>query len=78
MRRSKQDWTARNVLLLIADYCSWALLLLLMVWALLWAVRSGQFDDLEGPAHRILMDEDETMEPIPDDKTQPDEDGGKS
>lgn len=24
-----------------------------------WAVRAGQFDDLEGPAHRILMDEDE-------------------
>ncbi len=24
-----------------------------------WAVRAGQFDDLEGPAHRLLMDEDE-------------------
>lgn len=23
-----------------------------------WALRSGQFDDLEGPAHRILMDDD--------------------
>jgi cbb3-type cytochrome oxidase maturation protein len=23
-----------------------------------WAVRSGQFDDLEAPAHRILFDED--------------------
>ena len=22
-----------------------------------WSVRSGQFDDLEGPAHRILMDD---------------------
>jgi len=22
-------------------------------------VRSGQFDDLEGPAHRILMDDDD-------------------
>lgn len=30
-----------------------------IAWALLWAVRSGQFDDLEGPAHRILMEEDE-------------------
>lgn len=28
------------------------------VWAFFWAVRSGQFDDLEGPAHRILMDDD--------------------
>jgi cbb3-type cytochrome oxidase maturation protein len=23
-----------------------------------YAVKSGQFDDLEGPAHRILMDDD--------------------
>lgn len=23
-----------------------------------WASKSGQFDDLEGPAHRILFDED--------------------
>lgn len=23
-----------------------------------WSVRSGQFDDLEGPAFRILMDDD--------------------
>jgi cbb3-type cytochrome oxidase maturation protein len=23
-----------------------------------WAVRRGQFDDLDGPAHRILMDDD--------------------
>ena len=25
----------------------------------IWSVRSGQYDDLEGPAHRILMDEDD-------------------
>ena len=24
-----------------------------------WSLKSGQFDDLEGPAHRILDDEDE-------------------
>jgi cbb3-type cytochrome oxidase maturation protein len=23
-----------------------------------WSVKSGQFDDLEGPAHRILSDDD--------------------
>jgi cbb3-type cytochrome oxidase maturation protein len=23
-----------------------------------WALRSGQFDDLDGPAHRILLDDD--------------------
>ncbi|MBT9518313.1 MULTISPECIES: cbb3-type cytochrome oxidase assembly protein CcoS [Methyloversatilis] len=24
----------------------------------IWSARSGQFDDLEGPAHRMLMDDD--------------------
>jgi cbb3-type cytochrome oxidase maturation protein len=28
-----------------------------------WAVRSGQFEDLEGPAHRILMDDDDHAAP---------------
>jgi cbb3-type cytochrome oxidase maturation protein len=35
------------------------ILLGLIVWILLWAVRDGQYDDLEGPAHQILMDEDQ-------------------
>ena len=26
----------------------------------LWAVKSGQFEDMEGPAHRILMDDEPT------------------
>lgn len=29
-----------------------------MVAFFFWAVKSDQFDDLEGPAHRILMDDD--------------------
>jgi cbb3-type cytochrome oxidase maturation protein len=29
-----------------------------IVWLLFWAVRAGQFDDLERPAHDILMDDD--------------------
>jgi cbb3-type cytochrome oxidase maturation protein len=29
----------------------------------IWTVRSGQYDDLEGPAHRILMDDDDPMIP---------------
>lgn len=32
-----------------------------------WSVRSGQFDDLEGPGFRILMDDDkpsETEKPV--------------
>ncbi len=38
-----------------------------ILWAFLWSIRSGQFDDLEGPAHRILMDENEpSCAPQPD------------
>lgn len=28
------------------------------LWGFFWAVRSGQFDDLDSPAYRILMEED--------------------
>ena len=43
------------------------LLVMVIIWIFLWAVRSGQFDDLEGPAHRILMDDDR-----PDDSSSQD------
>ncbi len=40
-----------------------ALIIVIIIIAIFfWAVRSDQFDDLEGPAHRILMDDDD-MEP---------------
>ena len=48
------------------------------IWGFLWAVRSGQFDDMEGPAHRILMDDDDPRIPgrrkpaAKDDKPAPD------
>lgn len=35
------------------------ILLGLAVWAFFWAVKNDQFEDLEGPAHRILFDDDE-------------------
>jgi cbb3-type cytochrome oxidase maturation protein len=35
---------------------------LVAVGVLFWAVRSGQFDDPEGDAYRILMDDDAEME----------------
>lgn len=28
-----------------------------------WAMKSGQFEDLDGAAHRILIDEDEDRKP---------------
>ena len=41
-------------------------LIALIVWIFLWAIRSGQFDDLEGPAHRIIMDDDDPPAIKPD------------
>ena len=43
---------------------------LVAVGVLFWAARSGQFDDLEGDAHRILMDDERT----PDARRLPDAD----
>lgn len=54
------------------------LLVGLIAWALMWAIRSGQFDDLEGPAHQILMDEDEPQEPVPRKKEKSGPDAEKS
>ena len=34
------------------------ILLGLAVWAFFWAVGSGQFDDLDTPAVRVVMDDD--------------------
>jgi cbb3-type cytochrome oxidase maturation protein len=36
------------------------------VLAFFWAVRSGQFDDLETPAWRILLDDDRNPPPEAD------------
>jgi len=43
------------------------LLVGVIVWVFFWAIRSGQFDDLEGPAHRILMDDDSPAADAPGD-----------
>ena len=39
------------------------LLVAAAVWAFFWAVKNGQFDDLETPAWRILMDDDRKPPP---------------
>lgn len=54
------------------------LALLLMggaLWALFWAIRSGQFDDLESQGWSVVLDEDRELE-VPDklDKDIPDKD----
>ncbi len=43
------------------------------IWGFIWAVRTGQFDDMEGPAYRILMDDDDIRIPT----RNPEEDAGK-
>lgn len=37
------------------------ILIVIIVWVFLWAVKSDQFDDLEGPAHRIIMDDNDKV-----------------
>ncbi|RTZ72627.1 MAG: cbb3-type cytochrome oxidase assembly protein CcoS [Gammaproteobacteria bacterium] len=44
---------------------------LVFVAILFWAIRKGQYDDLEGDAHRILLDEDEA--PKDQEETRPGE-----
>ena len=40
-----------------------ALFVVLIALGIFWAIKSGQFDDLEGPAERILMDDDDPRLP---------------
>jgi cbb3-type cytochrome oxidase maturation protein len=45
-----------------------------IAWIMLWAAKSGQFDDLEGPAHSVVMDDDSPPKPAappPDDARKP-------
>uniref|UniRef100_E6QSM9 Nitrogen fixation protein fixS (Modular protein) n=1 Tax=mine drainage metagenome TaxID=410659 RepID=E6QSM9_9ZZZZ len=40
-----------------------SLFIAFLVLGIFWAIKSGQFEDLEGPAQRILMDEDDPLLP---------------
>lgn len=42
---------------------------------LLWAMRSGQFDDLDGAASRILFDDDDDVAVDPQDRHTTDDKG---
>ena len=35
----------------------------MMVGVLFWAIKGGQFEDMEGPAQKILMDDDDLKLP---------------
>lgn len=46
------------------------LLIALAVTILFWAIKNGQFEDMDSPAHKILFDDDEHMPTQPsNDKT---------
>jgi cbb3-type cytochrome oxidase maturation protein len=52
-----------------------ALLLVgLAVWALMWAIRSGQFDDLESQGWSVVLDDDEKPPAQPEPDPDPVED----
>jgi cbb3-type cytochrome oxidase maturation protein len=38
------------------------LLIGIAISVLFWAIKSGQFDDMDSPAHKILFDDDEHLE----------------
>jgi len=56
MIRRACDCRPMDILLLLIPLS--VLLVLLIGAGFWWSVKSGQFDDLEGPAHRILADDD--------------------
>jgi cbb3-type cytochrome oxidase maturation protein len=35
----------------------------LLIFGIFWSIKSGQFEDMEGPAERILMDDDDPKLP---------------
>lgn len=41
------------------------ILVVVAVVVFFWAVKSDQFEDLEGPAHSILFDDDKPLSPKP-------------
>jgi cbb3-type cytochrome oxidase maturation protein len=51
------------------------LLIAFLAYLFYWSVKSGQFDDLNGPGEAILMDDDaptvEKLDPTPDLKSRP-------
>jgi len=44
------------------------MLLGIAVWALLWAIRTGQFDDLESHGWSVVLDDDQKPPPLDDDE----------
>ena len=45
----------------------------IIAWVFIWSVKSGQYDDMEGPAHEILMDNDSIQSAEEADKQNPEQ-----
>lgn len=50
---------------------------ILLVVVLVWAVKKGQYEDMEGSANRILLDDDEEESMRPADKKKETDAAGK-
>ena len=49
-----------------------ALMLLgIAVWALLWAIRTGQFDDLESQGWSVVLDDDQKPPELIEEESEP-------
>ena len=46
------------------------ILVVVIIWIFMWAVKSDQFEDLEGPAHRIIMEKDDEIKKDEDDNKE--------
>jgi len=44
------------------------MLLGVAVWALLWAIKTGQFDDLESQGWSVVLDDDQKPPPLDEDE----------
>jgi len=44
-------------------------LLAFAIWALVWAIKSGQFDDLESHGWSVVLDDDQKPPPLCEDET---------
>ena len=45
------------------------LLLAVAIWALIWAIKSGQFDDLESHGWSVVLDDDHKPPSLPDEES---------
>jgi cbb3-type cytochrome oxidase maturation protein len=53
------------------------ILLAFAVWALVWAIRTGQFDDLESHGWSVVLDDDQRPPPDPEPDSEAKSDSSK-